>query len=282
MSSRVSRAAARRETAPRAARAGTTGIPSCAYTDSSSGAAGKLAEAFDVRRASRSRRSSSVPNRAGSATTSSTGTPSTVTPTARRSLALEHATRSKEAPRTRRAPGQGRAADDDDREVERGIRPAARITCNLAAQRRRDLLEQRARPVQGHPFCGCGLPSRSSAAEQPLLRLRPDPGHRRQPACAAASLNSSAVETSSACPDLHHPLRADPEKAAEPDELGLHFAFELVELRDRPGLDELAQARRDAGADPAQLLDAAGRTSSATGACVARIVSAARRYARDV
>ena len=53
-------------------------------------------------------------------------------------------------------------------------------------------------------------------------------------------------------------LRAEPDEAAEADELRLHLALELVELGDRPGLDELAEASGDPWPDPAELLHAAG------------------------
>src|SRR5581483_1036159 len=57
--------------------------------------------------------------------------------------------------------------------------------------------------------------------------------------------------------DLHRLAGADPEVAAEPDEVRLHLALELLELRDLPGLDELLQAALDPPADPAQLAHAA-------------------------
>ena len=99
----------------------------------------------------------------------------------------------------------------------------------------------------------------------------------------AASRNSSGVETPSARPISTIRFGPMPEKAAEPDELRPHVALELVELCDVARLDELAQAPGDARPDAAQLLDRGPRaTSSATGAFVSRIVSAARRYARDV
>ena len=52
--------------------------------------------------------------------------------------------------------------------------------------------------------------------------------------------------------------RSDPEVPAEPDEVGRHFALELLQLGDLAGLDELAQLCLDAPADPAQLADPAG------------------------
>src|SRR5690349_6123704 len=62
---------------------GQNGIPSARYTPSSSGASGSGSSAATYSRDPVAR-TSSVPNRPGSATTSSTGTPSTVTPYARR------------------------------------------------------------------------------------------------------------------------------------------------------------------------------------------------------
>src|SRR6266511_5647447 len=62
---------------------GHQGIPSAAYRPSSSGASGSSPRPSTYAREPVAR-ANSVPNRFGSATTTSTGTPSTVTPTARR------------------------------------------------------------------------------------------------------------------------------------------------------------------------------------------------------
>ena len=51
-------------------------------------------------------------------------------------------------------------------------------------------------------------------------------------------------------------VRPHTEEAPETDELGLHLPLELVQLGDPTGLDELAQTRRDARPDSAQLLHA--------------------------
>ena len=223
-----------------------------------------------------------MPNRDGSATTSSTGTPSTVTPTARRSVARA-SRRSSAATRTRRARAPDRrpqqtTANSKDVSAQRRGSPAT-----SPVERRRDLLEQRARAVEGHPLPlrrALALESRSSNRRS-VCGPMPETDVSRP--ARAASRNSSARRDAERAPDLDHPLRADAEEAAEPDELRPHLLLELVELRDAARLDELAQAPGDARPDPAQLLDR-GRTatSSATGAFVSRIVSAARRYARDV
>ena len=142
----------------------------------------------------------------------------------------------------------------DDREVERNVGPAAWIARNLAADPGRDLLEQCARPIQSHPLRGLRFPLALECGQQALFRLRSDPRDRRQPPRPrrhAELLGGGDLER---LPDLDHSLRPDAEEAAEPDELRLHLTFELVELGDAAGLDELAQARRDPGADPPQLL----------------------------
>jgi hypothetical protein len=74
----------------------------------------------------------------------------------------------------------------DDGEVERGIRPAARITGHLAAERRRDLLEEGARPVQRQAFlrlrlCPPGRGRRAAAAPSAArCRARTSAGPRAQ------------------------------------------------------------------------------------------------------
>ena len=114
---------------------GHQGIPSCAYRASSSGAGGNSPRPATYAWRSGRDHQSSVPKRAGSATTSSTGTPSTVTPTARRSLrsSTEH-DRGERLERVEHRSGPSRRGHD--REVERDVGPAARIACNLAADSR--------------------------------------------------------------------------------------------------------------------------------------------------
>ena len=172
--------------------------------------------------------------------------------------ALEHRhDRRQRLERVEHRPGPRRRGHD--REVERDVRPAARIARNLALDRRQrsPRAASRAR-FKVIPFGGCGFPSRSSAASRRCSVCGPIPETDVSRPARAATRNSSARGDAERLPDLDHPLRPDAEEATEPDELGLHLAFELVELRDAAGLDELAQARRDPRADPSQLLDAPG------------------------
>src|SRR5438034_727596 len=89
---------------------GHQGIPSCAYRDSSSGAGGNSPRPPTYACVPVAT-TNSVPKRAGSATTSSTGTPSTVTPTARRSLRSSTETIAGSASNAS-STGRGRAAED--------------------------------------------------------------------------------------------------------------------------------------------------------------------------
>jgi hypothetical protein len=94
--------------------------------------------------------------------------------------------------------------------------------------------------------------------EQPTLGLRPDARDGGQPPFARSLAELVCCRHAERSADLDHALRPDPEEAPEPDQLGLHLALELVELRDAPGLDELAEACGDTGADAAQLLHTPG------------------------
>ena len=233
---------------------GHQGIPSCAYRDSSSVAGGNsprpatyACDPVPI--------TSSVPKRAGSATTSSTGTPSTVTPTARRSLRSSTDTIAGSCLECVEHPPRP-SRRGHHREVERSIGPAARVAGNLAVNSRSDLFEHLARPIQSQALRGLRLPFAFERGEEALLRLRSDPRNRCQPPFPRRHPELLGGGDAERFSDLDHPLRADAEKAAKPDEFGLHLAFELVELREVTGLDELAQARRDSRADPSQLLDA--------------------------
>ena len=86
----------------------------------------------------------------------------------------------------------------------------------------------------------------------------PIPRTSRSPPANAAVRNSSTVFASRSPRDLEHPLRPEPDQAAEADQLRPQLALQLVQLGDPPGLDELSEPRRDPGADAAQLADAAG------------------------
>ena len=169
--------------------------------------------------------------------------------------ALEHRhDRRERLERVEHRPGPSRRGHH--REVERDVGPAARIARNLALDSGSDLFEHFARPIQRHPFRRLRLPFALECGEQALFRLRSDPRDRRQPPFPRRHPELLGAGDAERLSDLDHPLRPDAEEATKPDELGLHLAFELVELGDATGLDELAQARRDPRADPSQLLDA--------------------------
>jgi hypothetical protein len=184
--------------------------------------------------------------------------------------------------------GLGLLGGAHDGEIERGVGPAARIARDLAVELARDLLEQSACAVEQHPFA-LGPPFTFQAFEDSPLRLRPDPGGGRQPSstCRLAKLVGGGHSERAA--DLDHPFRPDAEEPSEPDQLRLHLALELLELGDASRLDELAQARGDAGPDPAQLLDPAGgdelgdrrlRLANRLGGaaiCTRRVVAGARQ-----
>ncbi len=145
----------------------------------------------------------------------------------------------------------------NDGEVERRVRPPPRVSGNFAAERVGDLLQQRARTIEQHPLSL--LPAFAlQPLEQAPLCLLTDTGNRGQPPSVRRLAKFVRGRDAERAPDLHHPLRTHSQEAAEPDQLGLNLALELVELGDATCLDELLQAAGDAGADPPQLLHAAG------------------------
>ena len=95
--------------------------------------------------------------------------------------------------------------------------------------------------------------------EQAPLRLRPDPGDRRQASGTRGFAELVGRRDAERAADLHHALGPDAEEAAKPDQLRLHVALELLQLRNPPGFDELVETPGDTRPDPPQLLDSAGR-----------------------
>ena len=112
------------------------GSPSARYTASSSGASGSGSSAATYAGAPVAR-TSAVPKRSGSATTSSTGTPSTVSPTARRSSCSITATICGSAAK-RASTGAGSAAAHTTASRSHESRHRRTSPADLAAERRRD------------------------------------------------------------------------------------------------------------------------------------------------
>ncbi len=154
---------------------------------------------------------------AGAATTSSTGTPSTVTPTARRSACSITATIcGSAAKRSSSEDGCGRGADHG--QLLARVAPAAHIAGRLPVERGRD----RAHELPGAVEQQCALRSRLGLAgeslEEPRLGLRADAADGPQAAgrCRLAQLVGRPDAERSR--DLDRALRAEPEVAAEADE----------------------------------------------------------------
>ena len=202
------------------------------------------------RRTPRSRSRERAPSRSrpARAATSSTGIPSTVTPSARRSSCSSTATTAGCA--RKRSTGSGVCETRTSRCDE--LAPAPQ----LAGRDSRRAEPRSRRPARvrgsgsGHARAGCG--SRDSAARIFASVAGPTPGASRSLPASAAARSSATVRMPSAG-RADEPLRAEAEVAAERDELRLDLALELRELCDPPRLDELAQARLDARADAAQL-----------------------------
>ena len=199
--------------------------------------------------------SSALPACAGSGTSSSTGTPSTVTPSARRSSRSSTATICGSSAKAREHRG-GVGGRADDREPLAGVAPAARVAGRLPAERRRDPERQLASGREQDAALRRRLLGRHQRGQDLRLDLRPDPGHGPQPpgrGRLAELLRGADAERPR---DLDRALRGQPQVAAEPDQAGRQLALELGELRDLAGLQQLLEPPLDPGADPAQLLHA--------------------------
>ena len=280
MSSRVSKSGGSPRNGASRSSGGHHGIPSAAYTDSSSGAAGSSPRPSTYGRAPVAT-TSSVPNRAGSAATSSTGTPSTVTPTARRSSRSSTDTIEGSASNVS-STGRGSTAEQttaksNEASAQRRGSPATSPPSAVAisSSRARALFSVR-------PFCGCGLPSRSRAASSRCSVCGPMPGTDVSRPARAAVLNSSAVEISSARPISTIRFGVTPRKRPSPTSSGCTSRSSSSSSAIVPV--STSSRRRPAMPGPIPLSSwmRSAATSSAIGACVERIVSAARRYARDV
>ena len=136
-----------------------------------------------------------------------------------------------------------------------GIAPAPRVACDLAVEGLGNPFEQRTGPVEEHPAARSRPLERG---EELGLGLRADAGHAREPAlgCGRPKLLRSSHAQRPA--DLDRPFRPQAQEPPQPDELGRDFALELVQLRDLPRLDELAEPRLDPWPDPPQLANPPG------------------------
>ena len=255
---------------------GQNGIPSAAYTPSSSGASGNGSSASTYAREPVAR-TSSVPNRSGSATTSSTGTPSTVTPTARRSdrstIATICGSRSK-CSSTGSAIGPG--AHDSELLVH--VAPAPRIAGDLAAESLRDPLEQSARLVEEHPATRPRPLRLRQRGKQLRLGLRPDPRHLCQPPLGGR--RAELVHRPHAQRTRRSRSRASarsPSNRPNPTSSGATSLSSSSSSAIRPVSTSSSRRASMPGPIPRNSRARPARTRSAIGAFVSRIISAARR-----
>ncbi len=157
-----------------------------------------------------------------------------------------------------RLEGLGRARRrDHDGEVEAGVGPPARIAGDRTSQPAGDLLHERTRPIEQEP-AACPRSPAPEPLEDAGFRLRADARYRLEPTGERRRPELVGRPHVERAPDLEHSLRADAEQPPEADQLRLHLALELVELRDRARLDQLAEAGGYARSDPAELLHASG------------------------
>ena len=115
------------------------------------------------------------------------------------------------------------------------------------------------------PRLGRGSPSRASASSSRASVFGPIPGTLRSRPVGRRRAKLVGRADAERPRELDRALRAEPQVAAETDQVGRELALELCQLGDLARLDELAQPRLDPRADSAQLAHAPDLTSSATG-----------------
>ena len=166
---------------------------------------------------------------------------------------------------------------DDDGEPLARVPVPARVTGRDAAERLGELRQEPPCTADQEAVRRPRLVGAGKGGQELRLLLRADPRHLLEPSGCGRLAQLGRVADAERLRDQHRLLRPDSEVAPEADEVGLHFALELLQLGDLAGLDELLQPRLDARPDPAELATRPARTRSATGALVDRISSAARR-----
>jgi hypothetical protein len=136
------------------------------------------------------------------------------------------------------------------------VAPAPRIASDLAAEGVGDAAGELAGAVEQKPLATARLVLARQRLEQPRLRLRTDPRRRLQPARERGLAQLLGAANAERPRQLQRATRAQTEVAPEPDEVRRELTLKLGELRDRAGLDQLAQPPLDPGADAAQLAHA--------------------------
>ena len=209
-------------------------------------------ERLDVRRRRRWRGRARCRTAACGAATSSTGTPSTVTPTARRpSRPITATICGSAAKRSKSSSGRSVAtttASRSDRSRKRRGSPAATPPSAVAIA-----LDERPAPRQHEP---ASRARRGRLEREPAASPRSSARRRgRAAARRRRSRRGSRRRSRRRVPAQGRPTACAerPSSRPKPDDLGQHLALELAQLGDLAGLDELAQARLDRRADPAQL-----------------------------
>jgi hypothetical protein len=149
----------------------------------------------------------------------------------------------------------GVVAGHDHGEPVREVAPSPRVSGRVAAEALRDRLGELEGAIQGQP--AARLEPRALERGQDLgFGRRADPGDLPETAAGGRVAQLVGVRHVQRVPDLHEPLRREADEAGQPNELGANGCLQLVELREPPGLDELAEARLDRAADSGQFPDA--------------------------
>ena len=233
---------------PRAAPAGRSAMPGGAIDTPPRPARPAAARATRRSRPIRSRGRAPSRSRSGGATTSSTGMPSTVMPTS----GVEH--RDDLRQRCEPRPGiAGRVGGDRDGEPRRRLVPPARIAGHRPAERVGD-------PLRGVARASLSMSTRRRWTGRRVER-RSDPrlgarGRLRAPRAAArpppprGAPRRCARRARRRC--RRTAWRAKPCIRPNAASSGETVCPQLLELREPARLDQLAQPRLDAGADPAQ------------------------------
>jgi hypothetical protein len=160
-----------------------------------------------------------------------------------------------------REAGQHRArigGGADDRQQLAGVAPPPHVAGRLAIEGGGDASHELPGAVEQQAAPRARLGLAAERLDQPRLGLRPDSGDAPQPAGGRRLAQLVGGADSERSRYLDRAFSAQAEIAAHADQIGGELTLELRQLGDPARLDELAQARLDPRADPAQLARAAG------------------------
>ena len=145
----------------------------------------------------------------------------------------------------------------DERYLVDDVAPAAHLARDVRAELACKRLGQLQRLVDQQPPQAPRSVARETREDLPL-RLGADAPDVAQAARLGGRAQLVGGSDAELAAERDHPLRPEPDEPAEPDELRLDLALQLIELGDASRSDELGEAPLDAGSDAVQLAHTPG------------------------